>query len=136
MGILAMSHIVNAFGLRHVVSYLNYFFALAVHALIKFPENQQIKKYTGKIFEFYIKEKKNVTIYKFPEIQFLLLQSLQADKRIREVVEVVSAELYRSNEHIAKELKEHVLSMKKGNEDIRILSVKYILELLETKGKK
>ena len=77
-----------------------------------------------------------MTIYKFPEIQFLLLQSLQADKRIREVVEVVSAELYRSNEHIAKELKEHVLSMKKGNEDIRILSVKYILELLETKGKK
>jgi hypothetical protein len=68
MGVLAISHIVNGIGLRNVMSRLNYFFAIAVHVLIKFPTNQKIKKYIAKIFEFYIKEKKNVTISKFEEI--------------------------------------------------------------------
>jgi predicted ribonuclease YlaK len=49
------------------------------------------------------------------------------------VVAGISAELYGTRDDIAANLKEHVRSLKKANEDIRILSVKYILELLESK---
>ena len=133
MGIFAMSNILNAIGLRQVTAFLNYFFALVVHAFDKFPDSKKIKKYTAKIFEFYIKEKKNFTMAKFKEIQFVLLKSLQKEKRISDVVAGISAELYGTRDDIASNLKEHVRSLKKAKEDIRILSVKYILELLESK---
>jgi len=48
----------------------------------------------------------------------------------------VEEELYSSRHQIASSLKRHILSMKKANEDIRILSVKYLLEILESKGEK
>jgi hypothetical protein len=48
----------------------------------------------------------------------------------------VEEELYSSRDQIASSLKRHILSMKKANEDIRILSVKYLLEILESKGEK
>jgi len=47
------------------------------------------------------------------------------------VVKIISNELYSTNDEIARNLKEHVYSLKRSNEDIKMLSVQYILELLE-----
>jgi len=133
MGIFSLANILNAIGLKQVTSFLNYFFAIVVHAFLNFPDRKKIKKYTAKIFEFYIKEKKSWTMARFKEIQFVLLTGLRQEKRIAEVVTLISNELYATKDDIATNLKEHVISLRKANEDIRILGTRYILELLETK---
>lgn len=51
----------------------------------------------------------------------MLLQGLGREKRIAEVVTLISSELYATKDDIATNLKEHVISLKKANEDIRIL---------------
>ena len=68
MGIFSLANILNAIGLKQVTSFLNYFFSIVVHAFLNFPERKKIKKYTAKIFEFYIKEKKSWTMGRFKEI--------------------------------------------------------------------
>ena len=47
------------------------------------------------------------------------------------MVQLVSNELYENEADIGKYLKKHVQMLEKSNLDIRMLGVKYILELLE-----
>jgi hypothetical protein len=64
----------------------------------------------------------------------VLLEVLANEKRVHDVVTLISNELYANKEDIATNLKEHVYSLRRSNQDIRILSIKYILELLESKS--
>ena len=89
-------------------------------AYLKFSERKKIKRYVAKIFEFYIKDKKAASLVRFKDIQFVLLKELQS------VVSLISNELYSSKSEIARNLKEHVYSLCKSNQDIKLLGVKYI----------
>ena len=106
---------------------------MTTQACLNYWNNKKIKKYTAKIFEFYIKEKKAQSIARFKDIQFVLLSKLSSDKRIEQVTRIIANELYSSRDDIVKNIKEHVYSLKRSNEDIRLLSTKYILEILESK---
>ena len=95
-------------------------------AYLKFSERKKIKRYVGKIFEFYIKDKKAASLVRFKDIQFVLLKELQEAPKIQSVVSLISNELYSSKSEIARNLKEHVYSLCKSNQDIKLLGVKYI----------
>jgi hypothetical protein len=47
-------------------------------------------------------------------------------------VSLISNELYSNKSEIARYLKEHIYSLCKSNQDIKLLGVKYIQELLES----
>jgi len=87
-----------------------------------------------RIFEFYLKDKKAVSLVRFKEIQFVLLRQLDAPK-IKSVVNLVSNELYSNKADIARHLKEHIYSLCKANYDIKHLGVMYIQQLLESSAK-
>ena len=61
----------------------------------------------------------------------MFLSDLQDNPKIKQVVRLVSNELYSSKAETARHLKEHVQMLQKSNIDIRMLGVQYILELLE-----
>jgi hypothetical protein len=77
LSIFSLQILLNALGLKLTINSLDRFFSLAVHAFLNFPDNKKIHKYTSKIFEFYIKEKANLTSASFHGIQFILLKKLR-----------------------------------------------------------
>ena len=83
MGIFSLANILNAIGLKQVTSFLNYFFSIVVHAFLNFPDRKKIKKYTAKIFEFYIKEKKSWTNGMRCLMQIFQTFALHPNSRIR-----------------------------------------------------
>lgn len=135
MAIYSLQILLNAIGLKHTIKYLDRFFSIAVHAFLKYSHMRRIKNYTKRIFEFYIKNKFQYSIEKFKHLQFIFLNHIKGNQSMKDAVKAVHSELYSSDANIAKNLVILVQNLKHSSEDIRILSTRYILELLELKEK-
>ena len=131
IGVFSLQLLVSAIGINDIIFYFGSMFSIVVQAYLKYPDNDRVKKYAEKIFEVFIKEKKAQTLEKYKDIQFIFLDDLQKNPKIKRVVQLVSNELYENEADIGKYLKKHVQMLEKSNLDIRMLGVKYILELLE-----
>ena len=68
ISIFSMQILLNAIGLKESMPYLNKFCSIAVQAHLKFPDKTKIKKYTGKIINFYIKDKARFTQVYFKDL--------------------------------------------------------------------
>ena len=117
--------------MKETIYYFSSLFSIVVQAYLWYPDRKRVKRYIQKIFEFYIRDKKSQSLERYKDIQFVFLRDLAENDKIKAVVKLVSNELYGSKTDTAKHLKEHVQMLEKSNLDIRLLGVKYILELLE-----
>ena len=94
--------------MKETIYYFSSLFSIVVQAYLKYPNNKKVKRYTQKIFEFYIRDKKSQSLERYKDIQFVFLQDLQENSKIKSVVKLVHNELYVTKGDIAKHLKEHV----------------------------
>jgi hypothetical protein len=126
LAIYCLQILFNAIGVKQAVNYITQLLSIVTFAYLKFPDRKKIQRYVTKIFEFYLKEKKSISLPRFKEIQFVLLRELQEAPKIKQVVSLVYNELYSNKADIVRHLKEHVYSLFKSNYDIKQLGVKYI----------
>ena len=91
-----------------MIFYFGSMFSIVVQAYLKYPDNERVKNYAEKIFEVFIKEKKAQSLEKYKDIQFIFLDDLQKNPKIKRVVQLVSNELYENEADIGKYLKKHV----------------------------
>ena len=77
-----------------------------------------------KIFEFYIKDKKETTVKYWSQIQFIMLSGVsEGNPKMLEVVSTVSAKIYFSDEEIEMQIRSLLKQIARSKEDIRILGV-------------
>lgn len=136
MSIFSLQHLLNLIKIQKTLSILPQVFSLVTHAQLNFAHKPKIMRYAAKIFEYYIcGEKKRQTIEFWPQIQFIMLNEVAtSNEKIQKVVQTVSAELYCTSEQIERSLRALLKQVSCSCEDIRILAVRFILEILEQKN--
>jgi len=134
MAIVSLQIIFNSIGVSSSAMYLDLMLSLVVQAYLNFkddPKGKKIKGYTAKILHFYLISKIAVTKGKFIDCQFLFLNALKKEECFQKILLEVEATLYSSEDQIRAALISHCASLKMQNEDLKILSVEYLLEIME-----
>ena len=76
------------------------------------------------IFEYYIKDKKEITVKYWSQIQFIMLSGVsKGNPKMLQVVSTVTAEIYSSDEEIEMQIRSLLKQIARSKEDIRILGV-------------
>ena len=68
IGIFSLQLLVSVIGITEIIFYFGSMFSIVVQAYLKYPDNDRVKKYTEKIFEVFIKEKKAQSLEKYKDI--------------------------------------------------------------------
>lgn len=58
LGIFSLQLLTNAIGMKDTINYFSSLFSIVVQAYQMYPDRKKVKRYIQKIFEFYIKDKK------------------------------------------------------------------------------
>jgi len=94
MAIYSMQTLLNAIGLIETIQYLDRFFAIAVNAVLTNPDHRKIKNYTRKIFDHYIRDKRQQSKKEFKNLQFLFIHSIETLSNMPDITDTLSSELY------------------------------------------
>lgn len=68
LGVFSLQLLVNDIGMKETIYYFSSLFSIVVQAYLKYPDNKRVKRYTHKIFEFYIRDKKSQSLERYKDI--------------------------------------------------------------------
>ena len=104
-----------------------------MNAVLTNPDHRKIKNYTRKIFDHYIRDKRQQSKKEFKNLQFLFIHSIETLSNMPDITDTLSSELYSDPTVIQDNLLWHAQSLVRKSEDIQILGMKYLLETIESK---
>lgn len=58
LGIFSLQLLLNDIGMKETIFYFSSLFSIVVRAYLQYQDLKKVKRYVQKIFEFYIKDKK------------------------------------------------------------------------------